>query len=348
MQKIKQYRRKNALKKENQRLKALYIKEILLRETDEEHSLTAGKIADMLAKRGISAERKSIYNDIYALDDAGMLDIGREEGKNGGFRVLGRDFELAELKMLVDAVQSCRFISKKQCTALIKKLSALASRYEEKQLSRSVYVYDREEKPSGVLYLIDIIHRAISENRAITFKYTELTPSKKKVERRNGEAYRVSPWSLMWQEDNYYLIGFDHGFKEIRHYRVDRAEKITLLDEPRLGRNDFEKISLAKYYGNVFEMFRGREETVHFSCENRLAGAMLDRFGMSLNITEHGDRFEFYAPIEISVRFFSWVFGFDGALRIISPENVVREYREQIERAAEALGENKADAPKIF
>ncbi len=321
------------MKKENQRLKALYVKDILLRETDENHSITTKRIIELLEGYGISAERKSVYNDIYALDDAGLIDVMQEEGRSGGFRALSRDFDLAELKMLVDAVQSCRFISNRQCGSLIKKLSRLSSRYEESELSRSVYVYDREEKESGVLYLIDVIHKAISENSSITFKYTEITPSKKKVERKNGESYRVSPWSLMWREDNYYLIAFDHDSLGIRHYRVDRMEKIKLTGKARQGKSEFEKISLAKYYGNVFEMFKGKEEIVRFRCENRFAGAMFDRFGMSLNVTECGDCFEFYAPVEISVRFFSWVFGFDGALKILSPESVVSEYKEQLSRA---------------
>lgn len=325
------------MKKENQKLKTLYVKDILLRETDDEHSISAGKIIEILDSYGVSAERKSIYNDIYALNDAGVIDVVQEEGRNGGFRALSRTFDLAELKMLVDAVQSCRFISKKQCTSLIKKLSSLASRYEETQLSRSIYVYDREETQSGVLYLVDTIHKAISENSSISFKYTEIMPSKKKVRRRNGESYSVSPWSLMWREDNYYLIAYDHDFGEIRHYRVDRMEKISLSGEIRRGKEEFEKISLSKYYSNVFEMFKGKEEIVHFKCLNRFAGVMFDRFGMSLNVKECGDYFEFYAPIEISVRFFSWVFGFDGGLQILSPENVVNEYKKQILKAKETL-----------
>ena len=321
------------MKKENQKLKTLYVKDILLRETDDEHSISTKKIIELLSNYGIDAERKSVYSDIYALSDAGIVDIAQEEGRNGGFRAVSKEFELAELKMLVDAVQSCRFISKKQCTSLIKKLGGLASRYEEKELSRSVYVYDREENKSAVLYLIDDIHRAVSENSSIEFKYTDLTPSKKRVRRKNGGSYRVSPWSLMWREDNYYLIAFDHESMQIRHYRVDRMEEIRLSGEKRLGKEEFEKISLAKYYGNVFEMFKGREEIVRFRCKNAFAGAMLDRFGMTLSITEYGDFFEFYAPVEISVRFFSWVFGFDGALQILSPENVVSEYKEQLKRS---------------
>ena len=188
--------------------------------------------------------------------------------------------------------------------------------------------------------MTDAIHKAISENSSIRFKYTDITPSRQRVERRNGEYYTVSPWSLMWHQENYYLIAFDHLFNEIRHYRVDRMEKLKIEGEIRLGKEEFEKISLAKYYSNVFEMFKGREEMVCFRCDNRFAGAMFDRFGMSLNVTEKGDFFEFYAPIEISVRFFSWVFGFDGGLKILSPQSVVNEYREHIQRAINVLNEN--------
>ncbi len=321
------------MKNENQKLKLLYLRDILMRETDEEHCLSASQIEKKLDKLGIRSERKSIYSDINTLCDAGLLDVERTKGKNGGFRVLSRDFELAELKMLVDAVQSSRFISGKQCRELIKKLSALTCVYGEKQLSRSVYVYDREEKKSSnVLYSVDALHSAISENSAITFKYTEMTPSKKRVARKNGERYRVSPWGLIWQDENYYLVAYDHVSREIRHYRVDKMDGIEQTGEKRLGKTEFEAVSLADYCSTVFGMFRGKEYNVHFRCKSSLAGAMFDRFGTSLLTEDHGEYFEFYAKVEVSVRFFGWVFGFDGGLEIISPECVLEEYRAQLER----------------
>lgn len=322
------------MKNENQKLKLLYLKDILMRETDENHSLSAAKLEEMLERLGIKSERKSIYSDINAMSDAGILDVERTKGKSGGFRVLSRDFELAELKMLVDAVQSSRFISGKQCRELIKKLSALTCVYEEKQLSRSVYIYDREEKKhSNVLYSVDALHNAISANSAITFKYTEMTPSKKRVTRKNGESYEVSPWGLIWQDENYYLVAYDHISGEIRHYRVDKMDSIAQTSEKRKGKEEFEAISLADYCSKVFGMFRGKEYNVRFRCKNSLAGAMFDRFGTSLLVEEKGEYFEFYAKVEVSVRFFGWVFGFDGGLEILSPECVLDEYKAQLTRA---------------
>ncbi len=327
------------MKRENQKLKILRLKDILLRETDEEHSLSAGQLEEKLGAYGIEAERKSIYRDIEALKDSGLLDIGNTEGRNGGFRVLSRDFELAELKILVDAVQSSRFISNKQCKSLIKKLSSLTSVYGEKQLSRSVYVYDRpDERSSNVLYLTDALHGAISENTSVTFRYTETTPSKQIVPKHGGAIYTVSPWALIWREENYYLVAYDHATQSIRHYRVDRMENIRRTGDPRLGKEEFSKVSLASYCSTVFEMFRGEEYNVRFRCENRLAGAMFDRFGKELVIKEYDGYFEFYARVEVSVRFYGWVFGFDGALEILSPEEVVQGYRGQILRA---LGETE-------
>ena len=321
------------MKREKQKLKILYLKEILLRETDENHLLSASQLCNKLSSYGIEAGRKSIYKDIEAMRDAGLLDVSVSGGRFGGAKVLSRNFELAELKILVDAVQASRFISKKHCASLIKKLTSLASIHEEKQLSRSVYVYDRpDDKSSNILYLTDALHSAISENTSVTFRYTDITPSKKRVQRHGELLYKVSPWALVWREENYYLVAYNHLSCSIRHYRVDRMEDISHTGEARLGYGEFSKISLSSYCSKVFEMFNGKEYNVRFRCENRLAGAMFDRFGKALIIEEMEGYFEFYAQVEVSVRFYGWVFGFDGALKIISPEEVVSGYQAQLHR----------------
>ncbi len=325
------------MKANGRKLKALHIREILLSETDSEHSLNASEIIEKLEKRGIKAERKSIYGDIEALREEGFIDVV-SEGSRSGYRVASRDFDIAELKMLVDAVQSCRFISKNQSASLIKKLSSLASVHEARGLSRGVYIYDRTEDTCGnIFYKIDKIHEAISEERALEFVYTEVAPDKSRHEKKDGRAYKISPFSLIWQEENYYLVGFDHGLGAIRHYRVDRMEQILVLDEKRTGAEFFEKVNLASYCKSVFGMFGGDEVSVKFRAENKLAGALFDRFGYSLPVKHDGDSFEFYANVVPSVRFFGWVFGFDGALSILSPKNVVEDYREQIKRVCDGL-----------
>ena len=321
------------MKTENQKLRILYLIEILTKYTDEDHILNSTQIIEKLKTiYGLDVERKTIYSDVNNLIDAEVLDIEQVGGRKGGFHVLSRKFELAELKMLVDAVQASKFITKKQCSSLIKKISDFASTYDEKKLSRSVHIYDRaSDKSKTAFYMIDSIHAAISENRSVTFQYTEMTPNKKRIKRHSGELYHISPYALLWRDENYYLLGFNHDSASFRHYRVDKMENITVTEIPRLGAKEFEDISLNKYSSNVFEMFGGDEYIVHLSCENSLAGAMFDRFGTELQIYEKGDRFEFYAPVQISVRFFGWVFGFNGGLKILSPENVVNEYKKQLD-----------------
>lgn len=326
------------MKTENQKLRILYLIEILTKYTDEEHLLNSTQIIEKLRAYGIEAERKTVYSDINALVDSGFLDVEHVGGRYGGFHVLSRKFELAELKMLVDAVQASKFITNKQCSSLIKKISDFSSVYDEKKLSRSVYIYDRAtDKTKNAYYMIDSIHCAISENRSILFQYTEMTPSKERYKRHNGDFYAVSPYALIWRDENYYLVAFHHDSGTIRHYRVDKMENIKVTENAREGAEEFEKVSLSKYSSNVFEMFLGKEYMVHFRCDNSLSGAMFDRFGDDLRIEEYGDYFEFYAPVHISVRFFGWVFGFDGGLKILSPENVVKEYRKQIEKVINSI-----------
>lgn len=320
------------MKNENQKLKIIYLIEILTKYTDENHLLTASEIIKKLRNYGIEAERKSIYSDISAISESGILDIEQVSGRNGGVHILSRKFELAELKMLADAIQASKFITNKQCTALIKKLSEFISVYDEKKLSRSVYIHDRVcDKEKNAYYLIDSIHSAISENKAIRFQYTEYSPDKKRYKRHNGEIYEVSPYALIWRDEYYYLVAYNHKSNSIRHYRVDKMERIEISDKARMGAATFEKLSLSKYSSNVFEMFGGEEYMVRFQCDDYLAGAMFDRFGTNIHTEEYDGYFEFYAPVQTSVRFFGWVFGFAGGVRIISPQNVVDEYKKQID-----------------
>ncbi|MBO5911937.1 MAG: WYL domain-containing protein [Clostridia bacterium] len=316
----------------------IFLIDILTKYTDEDHLLNSTQIIDKLKAYGIEAERKTVYSDINALIDSGTLDIEQVGGRYGGVHVLSRKFELPELKMLVDAVQASKFITKKQCASLIKKISEFSSVYDEKKLSRSVYIYDRAtEHSKNAYYMIDSIHTAISENRSILFQYTEMTPKKERYKRHKGEFYAVSPYALLWRDENYYLVAFHHDSQTIRHYRVDKMENVIISDSAREGTEVFDNAALAKYSSNVFEMFGGDEYVVHFRCDNALAGAMFDRFGTELQTYDHGDYFEFYAPVQISVRFFGWVFGFDGGLQILSPQSVVDDYKKQLEKVRNSI-----------
>ena len=215
-------------KSEKQKLKLLYIMQCLTEKTDAEHSVTTQEIIDYLALQGINAERKSIYTDIDLLIDYGM-DIVKNSGRSGGYTLVSRQFELAELKLLVDAVQSSKFITTKKSRDLIGKLETLCSKYEAGQLHRQVVVTNRNKTVNeNIYYNVDIIYNAIAENVKIQFQYFEWDVNKEMHLRRNGKVYEVSPWLLTWDDENYYLVGYDSEADTLKHYRVDKMTDIAL------------------------------------------------------------------------------------------------------------------------
>ncbi len=279
-----------------------------------------------LKAHGINAERKSIYNDLETLKELG-LDIRTVRGRTVGYYVGSREFELPELKLLVDAVRASKFITEKKSASLIKKLAQLANMHDRKALNRAVFVSNRTKTGNEDIYgTVDRIHDAMEADVDITFKYFQWTASKEKELRRNGNRYCVSPWSLVWDDSNYYLVGYDRDSRAIRHYRVDKMLDARVEDTRREGREEFEKYDINSYSGAVFGMFGGAVERITLSCTNRLANVMLDRFGSSVPILKDGDdRFRITVNVAASPIFFGWVIGFGGEVKIISPESAVDE-----------------------
>ena len=209
-------------KSSNQKTKLLHLSRMLLRQSDEEHPLSVTQIIEGLARYDIRAERKSIYDDMEALRLFG-LDIQCRKGKSPGWFIGSREFELPEVKLLMDAVQSSRFITQKKSDALIRKLEGLASVHEAGQLQRQVYVSGRiKVMNESIYYNVDKLHTAIAGQRVITFKYFDYDIARQKVFRQEGKRYVVSPYGLIWNSENYYLVAFDHGHRELRHYRWTR------------------------------------------------------------------------------------------------------------------------------
>lgn len=314
---------------ERQKLKLLYLAEWLRRDTDEEHGLTAAQLLRRLEEKGIHAERKSIYDDIRALTDYGM-DIVGGRGPQGGYRLVHRAFELPELKLLVDAVQSCKFLSERKSRALIRKLESLASRWEAQRLQRQVYAVGHEKsKNETVYYSIDTIHTAISDNRQIAFRYFEWTVEKSPRYRRGGAVYERSPYALVWDDENYYLVAYDHTASPpgIRHYRVDRMENLHVLDVPRAGRDVFEDMDLAQYVRQTFGMFGGEAQKLELRFAARLAGVVLDRFGKeTIFLPEPGDTFRVHVRSVVSPQFMGWLAGFGPEAKLLGPPEVQAEY----------------------
>lgn len=227
-------------KSTNQKLKILYLMRMLEERTDDAHVLTLAEIQESLASLGIRAERKSLYDDMEALRTFG-IPVERRGGKDGGYYIAERTFQLPELKLLVDAVQSSKFITKKKSTELIAKIASFTSTYEARQLDRQVFVTGRVKTDNEqVYYNVDNLHRAISSNRAVTFQYFEWNTDKEKILRHGGALYTVSPFALTWDNENYYLVAYDHMKKMIHHYRVDKMLRITVTDTPREGKELFD------------------------------------------------------------------------------------------------------------
>ena len=220
----------------NQKLKLYYLVQIMLAKTDEEHSLTMPQIIQELGKYDITAERKSIYLDFDDMTDKLGIEIVKEQkGRETYYHVASREFELAEVKLLIDAIQSSKFITEKKSSALIRKIKKFVSEYQAKQLQRQVFVQGRIKTMNETIYYgVDDIHRAISENRKIRFKYYQWNIKKELVPRHNGDWITVSPWALTWDDENYYLIGYDSDAEQIRHYRVDKMLHIQMLKEKKL------------------------------------------------------------------------------------------------------------------
>ena len=318
-------------KSEKQKLKLLYIMQCLTEKTDAEHSVTTQEIIDYLALQGINAERKSIYTDIDLLIDYGM-DIVKNSGRSGGYTLVSRQFELAELKLLVDAVQSSKFITTKKSRDLIGKLETLCNKYEAGQLHRQVVVTNRNKTVNeNIYYNVDIIYNAIAENVKIQFQYFEWDVNKEMHLRRNGKVYEVSPWLLTWDDENYYLIAYDSEAGIIKHYRVDKMLKIELSVEKREGKEQFQHFDIAAYSKKTFGMFAGKEETVTLRCDRSLTGVMIDRFGKDVAMRKIDENtIQARVNVAVSRQFFGWITGLGNIVKIEAPERVVEQYRDYL------------------
>lgn len=319
----------------NQKLKLLYIAKILEEESDEQHCISTQELIKKLEEYDVSAERKSIYNDMEQLMKFGYDIVYVKARAGGGYYLAGRRFELPELKLLVDAVQSSRFITLKKSRALIHKIEQLAGKYEAKQLQRQVYVAGRiKTENESIYYNVDSIHRAIQGNCQIEFAYMEWTPEKEWKPRRDGARYRVSPWALTCKDENYYLVAYDETAGRIKHYRVDKMGKIQVMDGlARAGGDSFRQFDIGAYTNKTFGMFGGEEAVVTLEIPERMLGIILDRFGRETDIRRKaGEDGIFLARIEVAVssQFFGWLTGLGESVRIAAPGDVAERYRDYL------------------
>lgn len=313
-------------KQNNQKLKLIYIRDMLLKNTDENHYMSMNDIIDNLAKNDIKAERKSIYNDINTLKDMGM-DI--ECNRRKGYAVVSRELEFVEIKMLVDAIQSSRFITIKKSMNLIKKLESFTSKYKASNLQRQVFVLNKVKNMNeSIYYTLDFIYDAIAANQKIKFKYFKWNINKEQELKKDGKFYIVSPGFLCWDNTNYYLIAYDDADKKIKHFRIDKMLHTNITEEKREGKALFDKLDIAAYTDTHFSMFGGDVERVTLKCKNELSNVVIDRFGQDISILKSDNKsFTVNVTVALSNQFLGWIFGLGGGVEIIGPEVVKKRMK---------------------
>lgn len=305
---------------------------LLYETTDEQHPITANEIVDYFTSIGVSVNRRTIMSDIDILSKSGLDIIVIKSSQNKYFWG-DRHFQMPELKLLIDAVASSKFITEKKSEELIKKISSLASKHQATALSRHLYVANRV-KPDNedIYYIVDSLNDAVSEQKKVQFKYFEYTPTKKKVFRNNGELYVISPYALLWNEDHYYMIGYSEKHEKVVQFRVDRMYK------PKVSKADAipapAGFNIADYSKKVFEMYDGEEMTVELVCDNSLMKVIVDRFGEDFE-TNPLTAITFKAKVRVctSPTFYGWVFQFGGKIKILSPASAKQQFKAMLQAA---------------
>lgn len=315
-----------------QKVKLYYLSRILIEKTDDDHWLTASELISELEEYGVEVERKSLYDDMETLRELGLDIIRTREGRDHYYHVGAKHFELAELKLLVDAIQSSKFITEKKSRNLIKKLTYFVSEYEADQLNRQVMVQGRVKTMNESIYLIvDDIHRAMADNKNITFKYMKWNADKEMVPRKD-KLYEVSPWALIWDDENYYMVAYDEEADAIKHYRVDKIRSIEISDNKRRGRDHFRESDLARYNSMNFGMFGGEIVRVRLQFKEELVGVMIDRFGKEIPVNKSKQKgwLETNVEVALSDQFFGWIFGLGNGVQITGPKSVVTRFSQEL------------------
>jgi len=312
--------------------KCLYLMKIFLEETDEDHGLSLVQLNEHLAHYGFDpVSSKTLYEDIEELRQFGIDVDYSHEGRYYFYRVLNRDFDIAELKLLVDSVQASKFITERKSAALIRKLGKLTSRHLEQELTRQVLISGRIKSMNESIYRnVDALNSAINQNSQITFQYFQYDREKNEILRHNGAWYVVSPWSLVLDNENYYLVGYDSGESKIKHFRVDKMLRIKATGDPRKGKEVFHAEDYT--HQSVFGMFGGEVTYVTLEAENWMAGIIIDRFGKDVRMTPIDDQhFEVGVDIALSKQFFGWLIGLGSGIRLTGPTPAVTKLKEHLQ-----------------
>lgn len=321
---------------ENQRLKLLYLAKIFQEETDENAGLTMPQIIDRLREYGISAERKALYRDIKALCDFGM-DIQRYRRSPVQYALAHREFSQPELLLLVDAVQSSRFLDKEKSQELIDSIRTLASKDQREALSKRMHVEGRiKMQNESVFYNVDIVQGAIKARRKVSFHYFKYNVEKKKERQHNGDRYLETPVELIYSDGYYYLVAYNDKHGDFTNYRVDRMTEVMVSDEPATRNERIASFDAEDYTAQAFSMFNGEPKTVYLIVEESVMSSIIDRFGSDVESqpvdTSHA---RVYARVKVSNAFYGWLAQFGTKVRVEKPRSVAQGYADYLQQIVE-------------
>lgn len=325
-------------KGENQKLKLLYLRDFLL-ETDIDHPITMEEILIRLKELHVDAERKSIYSDIEALRDYGMEIELKKLGRTAAYYLKSREFESSELKMLIDAVQTAHSLPEHRMQRLLHKIASLSSRYESDLFNRKLYVMNRNRAKSDSLYrTLDMIHAAIAANSQIRFRYWRYGPDMKQVFENGGKAFRVSPYALIWDHENYHLIAFNSETNGCEDYRVDRMSNAAVLQLPRSGQEVFAMLDIRAFSSCIPDKDSPEPVSVVLQCRNCAADRIADRFGPQISVQKASDE-TFLAAVKAipSPDFFGWLCSLEGLVSISEPEAVRERYHSFLKKLTDTV-----------
>ena len=325
-------RKKDSLNKYSY-LRPLIVKDILFENTDEIHFLTAGEIIQILEEAyDVKATRQTIYTDIEMLIDAGY-DIECVRCRQNKYHVVSRDFDVAELRIIIDVIESSKMLSPERSLKLAKKISRMAGRYGGESLMETVNVAARRKAENNqVYYVVDIVNNAISNKKQLMFKYYEFLADKKRVAKNNDDMYVVSPYRLVWSGEFYYLIAYSEKHSKIVPFRIDRiGGRLEILDEEIVPAP--EDFTVADYLTDAFSIRGGEKAQVDLTFHSEVIDALIDRFGDDMSvITQQGGYCTCTVNVTVNNVFFAWIFGFDGKVKIAGPDNVKMEYIKMVSR----------------
>lgn len=317
---------------QNQRLKLFYLLDYLLENTDETHTVKVQEIIQHFENYyKIPVEQKTVCSDLHLLDEYGYET--RYDGRTRGWRIIERDFDTQELQLLIDSVQSSRFITQRQAKSLTDKLKKKASKYDRVLLDRRCYVPNRiRSKNDSIFYHLDDIHTAIANDWRITFCYFYYNQKKERVYYKKN--YAASPYAMLWSDNNYYLLAYENG--AMKHFRVDKMDSIKIITQKREGKEVFSKMDISKRPLRMFNMYSGEEKMVKIRFSNHLANVVLDRFGSDAILAYEDEKhFTLTTPIEVSPQFYGWLCGLGRGVRILAPAEVVEEMGNYVKGIAE-------------